>query len=156
MNALCQKLIGEGEGISDMRGFKNQIRNLQEAVADHIASGKSEDDLVNSFKEYKKEFEEQKTQAPPVPDVGADASGESGEKRQIILNTFGEEKYKNIRDFLILKATVDPNFSTFQQYLDNILSSRLVAKDMSSFSEGVKKIKEFRDNLEQELLSNAN
>jgi hypothetical protein len=51
------------------------------------------------------------------------------------------------------KVTIDPNFSTFQQYLDNLFapSSRLITRDMETFSQGIQKIKEFRDNLEKEL-----
>ena len=56
-------------------------------------------------------------------------------------------------DVLLKKVVVDPSFSVFQSYLDNILapSSRLVTNDMNTFSQGLQKIKEFRDNLEKEL-----
>ena len=152
MNTLYQKFLPEGETISDMRGFKNQIRNLQEAVADLSAGGESEDVLVDRFKEAKTEFEEQKD-STPQPAPGAD--GKSGEKEQIILQKLGDEKYRDIRDFLIQTTTADSNFVTFQRYLDNILasSSRVIAKDINSFSEGVQKIKEFRDELEREFAS---
>ncbi len=158
MTILCQKLISEGEKVADMRSFKNQIRNIQDALAERVAGGMSEQELIGTLKEYKQLFQEQQAEAPPVPEGITDDTGEASEKRQIILNIFNEEKYTDMRDFLIQKITLDPDFTIFQQYLDNILpsASRLVARDMNTFSEGAQKIKEFRDHLEQEFLSNVN
>jgi hypothetical protein len=160
ITALCQKFIGEEEEVSDMRSFKNQIRNVREALADQIQGGTSEESLVNLIKEYRQELEQGREEQAQtaVSEAGlTGAEGEAGEKQHIIVNAFGDVKYKDLREFLLKKAVPDPNFATFQQYLDNILpsSSRLVTNDLQSFSEGVKKIKEFRDHLEKELLSSA-
>jgi len=59
------------------------------------------------------------------------------------------KKYKAIREVLLNKVIIDPNFATLQVYLDNILSpsARLITNDMKTFSQGIQKIKEFRDNL---------
>ena len=151
MSFLCQKILGEENNVSDMRNFKNQIRNLQEAISDHVAAGRSEDDFVNQLKEFKEEFETQKNQPAAPPSV--EDGNEGNERQQVIQNVFNEEKYHGLRDFLIQTTSSDTNFAIFQQYLDNALpaSARHVSNDMNSFSEGVKKLKDFRDRLEQEL-----
>lgn len=158
---ICQKFLGEEETVSDMRSFKNQIRNVRETLGDEVAGGTSEEELIELIKERKAELA---TQAQAESESAAEAvggenlSGEAKEKHQIIMNTLDDAKYQDIRQFLLQKTVTDPKFATFQQYLDNVLSpsSRLVANDMNTFSEGVKKIKEFRDNLEKELLSSTN
>ncbi len=156
MSFLCKKLVGEEEIISDMRSFKNHIRNLSDAIADRIAGGMSEEDIISQLKQYKQEFEEQQAEAEAIPVDKAEMNGETGEKRQIILNILGDDKYHPLRDFLIQKTTADPNFSTFQRYLNHILpsTSRIVAKDMTSFAEGLKMMKDFRDKIEQKLSAN--
>ncbi len=162
MNTLCKRFLGEEEGVSDMRSFKNQIRNISEVIKEEVSSGTTEDDLIAIIKEKKEEIESQ-----PAPELslqvdteeteaGADAAvsdDQSEEKTRIITTTLSDDKYQAIRDVLLNKVTIDPNFSTFQVYLDNILapSSRLITNSMDTFSQGVQKIKEFRDNLEQEL-----
>ena len=77
------------------------------------------------------------------------------EKRRIITDALGGDKYTAIRDVLLKNVVTDPNFRTFQIYLDNILapSGRLIANNLDTFSQGVQKIKEFRDTLEKELTS---
>ena len=150
MSFLCKKMLGEEESVSDMRTFKNQIRNLQEAISDHIAAGTSEDAFVAQLKDFKGEFEEEKAQKAAAPA----ADGKTGnDKQQVIQDVFGDEKYQSLREFLIQTTSDDASFSIFQQYLDNALpeSARHVANDMNSFSEGMKKLKEFRDQLEREL-----
>lgn len=162
MNALCKKFLGEEEEVSDMRSFKNQIRNISEALAEKISSGTSEDELITVIKEKKEEIESQPAPEPSPQAEAEEAEAEAvttvsddhfEEKKQIITKTLSDSKYKAIRDVLLKKITVDPNFITFQVYLDNILapSSRLIANSMDTFSQGVQKIKEFRDNLEKEL-----
>jgi len=162
MNALCQKFLGEEEEVSDMRSFKNQIRNVREVLAEQISSRISEDDLIEVIKEKKEEIEAQSTPKPSpqaqkmTEDTGAAAAvsdDQSEEKKQVITTTLNDEKYKAIRDVLLKKVIIDPKFSTFQVYLDNILSPspRLITNNMDTFSQGVQKIKEFRDNLEKEL-----
>lgn len=147
MTLICQKYLGEEQSVSDIRGFKNQIRNLHDAFIEQVESGTSEDAMINYIKEAleeaKAKLEEQIGELP----------GEAGEKQKMILDTFNDAKYKDFREFLIQKVAVEQNFATFQKYLDNILdpSSRVVANDMNSFSEGLKKIKEFRDTIEKEL-----
>jgi hypothetical protein len=160
ITVLCQNFFEDEEKVSDMRSFKNQIRNLHDALAEQIANGTSEESLIAMMKDYKQSLEEElanRAQAASSPKQagGEVLDGESKQKKQIILDTLNDVKYKDIKEFLIQKASVDPNFATFQIYLDNILapSSRLVANNMQTFSEGVKKIKEFRDSLEKELLS---
>jgi hypothetical protein len=158
MNMLRQKFLGEGDEVTDMRGFKNQIRIIHEVFAERVSSGTSEDILIGTIKEYKAELDTQ-----PVSQVSKEQEGvgaataiaddRSEEKKRIITAMLSDEKYKAIRDVLLKKVIVDPNFSTFQGYLDNILSpsSRLITKDINTFSQGIQKIKEFRDNLEKEL-----
>jgi hypothetical protein len=160
ITVLCQNFFEEEEKVSDMRSFKHQIRNLHDAISEQISNGTSEESLITMMKDYKQSLEEELTNqsqaaSSPKHDEGEVRDGESGQKKQIILDTLDGAKYKDIREFLIQKASVDPNFATFQLYLDNILapSSRLVANNIQTFSEGVKKIKEFRDSLEKELLS---
>lgn len=156
-NKLSQKLLTDSEEVSDMRGFKNQIRNLKDAMAERVESGTSQKDLIDEFNEYKQELEtelaEQPNLEPQIDD--ASLSSDEMEKKQIILNTLEDTKYQDIRNVLLEKTLVDPNFATFQNYLDNILpaSARVVTNDLHTFSEGVKKIKEFRDTLERELLA---
>ncbi len=152
---ICKKFVSEEETISDMRGFKNQIRNISDALSDEVAGGSSEEELIALIKQ-RKEALTQATTAPSAAEETAseDLSGEAKEKHQIITTTLGDTKYQDLRQFLLQSTVTDSNFALFQQYLDNILpsASRLVANDMNSFSEGVKKIKEFRDNLEKDLL----
>ena len=147
-NKLGQKFLTDSEEVSDMRGFKNQIRNVKDAIAERVDSGVSQQSLIDDLKEYKQEVEneiaEQPTLEPQIDD--SSLSSDEVEKKQIILNTLQETKYQDIRNVLLEKTLVDPGFATFQHYLDNILpaSSRVVANDLHTFSEGVKKIKEFR------------
>ena len=162
MNALCKRFLGEEEEVSDMRSFKNQIRNISEAIAEVVSGGTTEDELIAVIKEKKEELKSQPAPEPsPQTEAGGAEAGaaaavsddHSEEKKRIITTTLSNDKYKAIRDVLLKKVTVDPNFSTFQVYLDNILapSSRLITNNMDTFSQGVQKIKEFRDNLEKEL-----
>ncbi|GAK59773.1 hypothetical protein U27_06758 [Candidatus Vecturithrix granuli] len=157
VNKLNRIFFTEGEEITDMRGFKNQIRNLKDAIAERIDSGTSQAALIEEFKQYQQELETETEQQsflePQIDDTSL--SGDEIEKRQIILNTLNEPKYQDLRNLLLEKTLVDSQFATFQRYLDNILppSSRLVTNDLHTFSEGVKKVKEFRDNLERELLA---
>ncbi len=161
MSALCRKFLGLESGISDMRGFKKQIRNLQESLADQISGGASESDLVETLKQLKIESASQPVAAPadqeeeaePVPASG----GEADEKRKIILNALGGEQYKDLRSFLIDTVATEAGFTNFQRYLDNALagSAKIQASDMPSFSDGVRKLKEFRDSLEQEMAAYA-
>lgn len=162
MNALCKRFLGEEEEVSDMRSFKNQIRNISEAIAEEISSGTSEDELIAVIKEKKEEVESQPAPEPSHQAESGEAEARtttaasddhSEEKKQIIATTLSDDKYKAIRDVLLKKVTIDPKFTTFQVYLDNILapSSRLITNDMDTFSQGIQKIKEFRDNLEKEL-----
>ncbi len=149
MSFLCKKILGDEGGVSDMRGFKNQIRVLQESISDHVAAGTSEDAFLPQLKDFKAEFDEQKNQPSAAPAAG----GAGDEKQQVIQSVFNEDKYQSLRDFLLQTTSADANFAIFQQYLDNVLpaSSRHVANDINSFSEGVKKLKAFRDQLEREL-----
>ena len=157
VNRLNRLFFTEGEEITDMRGFKNQIRNLKDAIAERIESGTPQSTLIAEFQQYKQELETEAEQQPGLEPQIDDTSLNSDEveKRQIILNTLNEPKYQDLRNLLLEKALIDPQFATFQRYLDNILpsSSRLVTTDLHTFSEGVKKVKEFRDNLERELLA---
>jgi hypothetical protein len=75
------------------------------------------------------------------------------EKRRAIETIFSGPRYEALRSVLLKTLVSDPQFATFQGYLDNIFPSaeRIVASDLSSFSKGLEKIKEFRDNLEKEL-----
>ena len=113
--------------------------------------------MITEFQQYKQDLEtELKEQSSLEPQIDETSlKDDEVEKRQIILNTLNEAKYQDIRNLLLQKTLVDPQFATFQRYLDNILppSARLAATDLHTFSEGVKKVKEFRDNLERELLS---
>lgn len=157
---ICQKFLGEEETVSDMRSFKNQIRNISEALSDEVSGGASEDQLIALIKERKEEVQAQAEaeQVAAEEPGGEELSGEAKEKHQVIMTTLGGDKYHDLRQFLLQTTVTDPNFATFQKYLDNILpsSSRLVTNDMNTFSEGVKKIKEFRDNIEKELSSSTN
>ena len=165
MNTLCQRFLGQEEKVADMRAFKNQIRNVREALAEQISSGIKEAELIAIIKEKKAEIDAQPApQTPPQPEeesedtgvaVTAVADDQSEEKKRIITTTLKDEKYKAIRDILVKHALVDPKFATFQVYLDNILTpaARLITKDLTTFSQGVQKIKEFRDLMEQELSS---
>ncbi len=148
MTLICQLFLGEENTVSDMRGFKNQIRNLHEAVVD---SGNSQDALIENIKNYLQEAET-KSEGQATSGVG-DLTGEAGEKQKAILSTFPDEKYKDFREFLIQHVAVESGFATVQKYLDNILaaSARVAVNDQNSFSEGLKKIKELRDTLEKEL-----
>lgn len=78
-------------------------------------------------------------------------SGE--EKRRVIETILNGPKYESLRKVLLKTVVEDPQFHTFQSYLNNILSppERIVAIDLDSFSKGLQRIKEFRDNLEREL-----
>ena len=162
MNALCKRFLGEEEEVSDMRSFKNQIRNISEAIAEVVSGGTTEDELIAVIKEKKEEVKSQPAPEPsPQAAAGRAEAGaataasddHSEEKKRIIMTKLSDNKYKAIRDVLLKKVTIDPKFSTFQVYLDNILapSSRLITNNMDTFSQGVQKIKEFRDNLEKEL-----
>lgn len=157
VNKLNRLFFAEGEEITDMRGFKNQIRNLKDAIVERIESGTPQADLITDFKQYRQELETEATQQPGIePQIDdTSLSSDEVEKRQIILNTLNEPKYQDLRNLLLEKTLVDPQFATFQRYLDNLLpsASRLEANDLHTFSEGVKKVKEFRDNLERELLA---
>lgn len=166
MSALCRKFLGLESGIADMRGFKKQIRNLQESLADQVAGGTSESSLIETLKQLKAESASQPIAAPaaeeetetaepePVPASG----GESDEKRKMIVSTLNGDKYKELRLFLIDTVAAEAGFTTFQRYLDNALgqAARIEANDMPSFSEGLRKLKEFRDTLEQEMAAYAN
>jgi hypothetical protein len=166
MNVLCKKFLGdETEDVGDMRGFKNQIRNLREVLSEQISSGLTEKELIEVCKEKKAEVdaqpapaqhdfaptaeEDEASPAPPGFDDQASA------KRRIISDVLNDGKYAAIRDVLLQTTLADPNFGTFQAYLDNILapSARVIANNLESFSHGVEKIKAFRDNLERELAS---
>ncbi|MBD3306147.1 hypothetical protein GF339_07150 [candidate division KSB3 bacterium] len=157
MNLLCQKFLKDEEGVSitDMRSFKNHIRNLREALDEELSANTSQEELIAVIREHKEAMEAEQSAAPAEAGAAAGEAveGEAGEKRKIIMDTLADAKYQDLRDLLLQRATADPNFETFQRYLDNILapSSRLEAKDMATFSEGVQKIKAFRDNLEQEF-----
>jgi hypothetical protein len=162
MNAFCKHFLGESsEDVSDMRSFKNQIRNICEVIGEQMGSGISEQEMVDMLKEKKAEVD-----AQPAPQTAAEDSasqdaahvasdGQAEEKRRIITEALGDEKYAAIRDVLLKNAVADPNFNTFQIYLDNILapSGRLITNSLDSFSQGVQKIKEFRDSLEENLAS---
>jgi hypothetical protein len=145
----------EGVSITDMRSFKNHIRNLREALDEELSANTSQEELIAVIREHKEAMEAEQSAAPAEAGAAAGEAveGEAGEKRKIIMDTLADAKYQDLRDLLLQRATADPNFETFQRYLDNILasSSRLEAKDMATFSEGVQKIKAFRDNLEQEF-----
>ncbi len=151
MTIICQKYLGEEQSVSDMRGFKNQIRSLHDAIVEQYNSGTSEDGIIEYIKEAIQEgeakLEEQSTAGLE------DLPGEAGEKQKIIAQTFDDPKYKDFRDFLIQKVALAENFAVFQQYLDNIQdsSSRIVVNDMETLSKGMTKVKEFRDAVEKEL-----
>lgn len=158
MNAVCKKFLGaETEDVTDMRSFKNQIRNVREVIGEEISSGTTEEELLGLIKEQKEELESQPAPAESDAEAGGDATSDDqiGEKRRIITEILGDDKYTAIREVLLQNTVTDPNFSTFQTYLDNILapSSRVVANSLDAFSQGVQKIKEFRDTLENELAS---
>lgn len=162
MSALCRKFLGLENGISDMRGFKKQIRSLQESLADQISNGASESDLVETLKQLKIESASQPVAAPAVQEEeeaepAPASTGETDEKRKILLNTLGGDHYKDLRSFLIDTVAAEAGFTNFQRYLDNALagSANIHASDMPSFSEGVRKLKEFRDSLEQEMAAYA-
>ncbi|PID57390.1 hypothetical protein CSB45_07655 [candidate division KSB3 bacterium] len=150
MSFLCRKMIGEEEHVSDMRSFKNQIRVLQETIFEHVRAGNSEDTFVSQLSEFKSEFKKQQGQPSSAAEEGMEGSSE---KQRVIQDVLNEKKYHGLRDFLIRTTRNDTNFSVFQQYLDNVMppDARHISKDMNSFSEGVKKLKQFRDELEQEL-----
>jgi len=162
MNALCKKFIGEEtEDVTNMRSFKNQIRNIREVIGEQISSGESEEELIGLFKEKKAELDSQPAAASGFEasdDAAAGSAGpddHAGDKRRIISDVLGDDKYAAIRDVLLQTTVSDPNFGTFQAYLDNILapSARLIANSLDTFSQGVEKIKEFRDSVEKELAS---
>ena len=166
MNILCQRFLGQEDKVADMRAFKNQIRNIREALAEQISSGIKEEELIAIIKEKKAEIGTQPVpQTPSQTREGSEEDTEgavtaapddqSEEKKRIITTTLKDEKYKAIRDILLKYALVDPKFDTFQVYLDNIFApaARLITKDLTTFSQGVQKIKEFRDTLEKELSS---
>lgn len=161
MNVLCKRFLGEEEDeVTDMRSFKNQIRNIREVFGEQISSGTSEEELIGIIKEKQEEVasapepEPAQAEAPAVA-FAPTSDDQSEEKKRIITSTLGDDKYTALRNVLLKTAIIDPNFSTFQVYLDNILApaSRLIANNMETFSQGVEKIKEFRDNLEKELSS---
>jgi len=162
MSALCRKFLGLESGISDMRGFKKQIRNLQESLADQVANGTSENSLVETLKQLKAEVAAAPVAAPAEEveeeaEPAAASGGEADEKRKAILSALAGDKYKDLRTFLIDTVAVEAGFTNFQRYLDNALgqAGRIEANDMSSFSEGLRKLKEFRDSLEQEMAAYA-
>ena len=156
MSALCRKFLGLESGISDMRGFKKQIRNLQESLADQVANGTSENSLVEALKQLKAELAAAPA-AEEEAEPAAASGGEADEKRKAILSALGGDKYKDLRTFLIDTVAVEAGFANFQRYLDNALgqAGRIEANDMPSFSEGLRKLKEFRDSLEQEMAAYA-
>lgn len=163
MNILCKKFLREEEDeVSDMRSFKNQIRNIREVFGEEISSGTSEEELIGLIREQKEEVDAQPAPEPAPQKAASESAPEvtmsddqSEEKKRIITDTLNAAKYEAIRAVLLKTAIIDPNFSIFQTYLDNILapSSRLIASNIDTFSQGVQKIKEFRDNLEKELSS---
>ncbi|GAK51344.1 hypothetical protein U14_02587 [Candidatus Moduliflexus flocculans] len=160
MSALCRKYLGLEAGISDMRGFKKQIRSLQESFADQVAGGTSENSLVETLKQLKAESANAPVAAEPSEEEAepvAASGGETDEKRKAILSALGGDKYKDLRSFLIDTVAVEAGFVNFQRYLDNALgkSSGIEATDIPSFSEGLRKLKEFRDHLEQEMAAYA-
>jgi hypothetical protein len=75
------------------------------------------------------------------------------EKRRAIETILNGPKYEPLRRLLLKTVVEDPQFHTFQSYLNNILPppERIVTRDLDSFSKGLQRIKEFRDNLEREL-----
>ena len=77
ISALCRKYLGLEGGISDMRGFKKQIRGLQESLADQVAGGASEASVVEALKQQKIEMEQQAVTATDV-DVGKVCEGIQG------------------------------------------------------------------------------
>ena len=158
ISALCRKYLGLEGGISDMRGFKKQIRGLQESLADQVAGGASEASVVEALKQQKIEMEQQAATATDVEIPEGEAGDEAKEKQKIIQNALGDQKYTDLRNFLLQKAVVDQNFALFQQFLDHALdvSARHVANDLPSFSAGVEKLKAFRDALELELAVHTN
>jgi hypothetical protein len=168
MNALSKEFIGEGEEVTDMRSFKNQIRNVRDAVTERINAGSSQDEIIETIKAKKEDLGAQPESAAQEDEAGAEApmlslvdepaapagaGNEVEEKRRIIEATLNDDKYQAIRDVLLKHATRDPNFSAVQAYLDNILapSTRFLTNSMETFSQGIQKIKAFRDNLEREL-----
>jgi hypothetical protein len=163
MNVLCKRFLGEEEDeVTDMRSFKNQIRNIREVLSEEISSGTTEEELIGIIKEKQEEVasapepEPAPAEAPVADAAPAPTSDDQAEeKKRIITSTLGDDKYTALRTVLLNTAIIDPNFSTFQVYLDNILTpaSRLIANNMETFSQGVAKIKEFRDTLEKELSS---
>lgn len=160
---LCKRFINEDEEVSDMRSFKNQIRNIREALRENMPSGGNESTLLGVLKEQKQELDAEAVSAPEPAEqeegeetaaAPESAATVPNEKAQIIMKTLGDAKYSAVRDVLLKKVTGDQNFALFQHYLDNISPSpRLVAKDLATFAEGVKRIKEFRDHLEKELVT---
>ena len=158
ISALCRKYLGLEGGITDMRGFKKQIRSLEESLADRIAGGESEAAVVDALKQQKIEMEQHAAAADEVEIPEGEAGDEAKEKQKVIQSALGDQKYADLRNFLMQKVSVDQNFAVFQQYLDNALdaSARHVANDMTSFSAGVQKLKAFRDTLEVELAVHTN
>lgn len=168
MNAFSKEFIGEGEEVTDMRSFKNQIRNIRDALTERIHAGTSQDDIIETMKARQEDIGSQPEPVAQEAEAGAEAprlsltdepGGAAGagneveEKRRIIQSTLDDKKYQAMREVLLKHVTRDPNFSALQAYLDNILSpsTRLLANNMATFSQGIQKIKEFRDSLEREL-----
>ena len=114
-NKLGQKFLTDSEEVSDMRGFKNQIRNVKDAIAERVDSGVSQQSLIDDLKEYKQEVEneiaEQPTLEPQIDD--SSLSSDEVEKKQIILNTLQETKYQDIRNVLLEKNARRPWFCDF-------------------------------------------
>lgn len=172
MNALCKEFIGEGEDIADMRSFKNQIRNVRDVLHERVNSGTSQEELIETIKAKKEALGAQPAEPAPAaqenetaaeapllsltdesPGEPVAAHDQTEEKRRIITATLSDEKYQTLRDVLLAQVGAESNFAILQQYLDNILppSARLIANNMATFSQGIQKIKEFRDSLEREL-----
>lgn len=165
ISMLCQRFLGQEDKVADMRAFKNQIRNVREALAEQISSGVSEEELIGIIREKKAEVDAAPApQSPPSAEEEAEAAAgdaaaaspdQAEEKKRIITATLSDDKYQAIRELLLKHVVAEANFATLQGYLDNILTpaARLLMNDLPTFSQGVQKIKEFRDHLEKELAS---
>lgn len=211
---ICKELLGGQEEIRDFRNFRNNLKELRDAL-----TGKNEDTIVENLKkkigvlpsstptpspklelasegvlsppelgspfrlelvpqdaspkassraeradEYSFSFvsetdTSEKEASSPVPSSSREPGGlltdssSEEEKRKAIETVLSGSRYEALRRILLKTAVPDPEFTTFQGYLDNILSpsERIVANTLDSFSRGLEKIKAFRDNLEKEL-----
>jgi len=206
---ICRELLGREEEIKDLRNFKNNLRELQGAFAERLASGNTEEMILEDLKRKMKASSAPRSTPTPnlelasegklssspgslsispgslsipklelvpdekssrmpsreerdeysftfAPEIEASPSMQppsEEEKRQAIETVLSGPKYEALRRVLLKTVIPDPQFTTFQGYLNNILSpsERLVASNLDSFSKGLEKIREFRDNLEKEL-----